>query len=291
MIYIIAEEITFNPDDGTLANHNENDAIKLTIPASRLLEHILDSQGDILSRDFLLTEVWDKYGLRGSNSNLNQYISILRRALANYGCDNLIITIPKMGFRLNTDITLRRADLPPIPLTPSDGENAPEATQPVDAGVPVPPRTLEAPAESGAATMASIAGPRPARRDNLRKSGFLVLCIITSLLLLWALLVQLHTTLAEREIDPVNDTLAQNCQITYLKNVGRADRAAINRQVAEILNENKLRCDGNRRIIFDNYTSTSPKSFGRTMLSFCQLGMKHKIISCDNFYYYDWRTR
>ncbi|MDJ0476207.1 hypothetical protein QNA27_21415 [Pantoea eucalypti] len=61
-----------------------------------------------MAREILLTEVWDKYGLRGSNSNLNQYLSMLRRALAAYGCENLIITIPKIGIRLNTDISIER---------------------------------------------------------------------------------------------------------------------------------------------------------------------------------------
>ena len=33
--------------------------------------------------------VWDDYGLQASNSSLNQYISILRRALSAFGCEEL----------------------------------------------------------------------------------------------------------------------------------------------------------------------------------------------------------
>ncbi|CDL37722.1 hypothetical protein [Citrobacter freundii] len=60
--------------------------------------------------------VWDDYGLQASNSSLNQYISILRRALSAFGCEELIITVPKMGFRLNPDITLQLTQTVPLSI-------------------------------------------------------------------------------------------------------------------------------------------------------------------------------
>ncbi|MBJ7221531.1 MULTISPECIES: winged helix-turn-helix domain-containing protein [unclassified Brenneria] len=275
MIYIIAEEIRFNPDDCTLVNHQDDDFIKLSIPACRLLEQLLLSGGETLTREYLLTEVWDKYGLRGTNSNLNQYISILRRALAGYGCENLIVTIPKIGFRLNTDIPIHRDDAaPPLSLEqPLPVEETPPVEQAPSAVQP--PETPANPAQNGS--------------NNKRKTWFLILCVGFSLLLVGLLLLQFRDPLEEREIEPVNDVLQGDCNVTYLKNMDSKDREAIDKQIVKILDENKLQCGKNRKIIFDNYTSYSTQSYGRTMLSFCQLGIKNDIISCDNFYYYDWR--
>ena len=280
MIYIIADGIAFNPDDCTLVNLHDDDFVKLSIPACRLLENLLNSRGELVSREFLLTEVWDKYGLRGSNSNLNQYLSILRRTLANYGCDNLIVTVPKMGFCLNTEVPLRRQDSPAVESartdTAADDGNAIEPPIPeADAGIAVP------------AASADSAG----HRRQLKKRWFLGLLLVASVALLAGLLVRLNDVYSQRAIEPVDDMLGKDCQVTYLKPVVKADRAAINKQINEILNENKLHCDSNRRIIFDNSTSYTSQHYGRTMLSFCQLGFKRSMISCDNFYYYDWRPR
>ncbi|MEN4535794.1 winged helix-turn-helix domain-containing protein [Pantoea agglomerans] len=117
MIYIIDDQVSYKSDDCTLSHIPTQESLSLSISSGRLFEQLLNSGGEILARDTLLTEVWDKYGLRGSNSNLNQYLSIVRRALAAYGCENLIITIPKIGIRLNTDIKIERQSAPVMGVT------------------------------------------------------------------------------------------------------------------------------------------------------------------------------
>ena len=39
----------------------------------------------LIKRQQLLEEVWEERGLKGTNSNLNNYISLLRRHLAQLG--------------------------------------------------------------------------------------------------------------------------------------------------------------------------------------------------------------
>lgn len=107
MIYLICEKIIFNTHDGTLTVDGIDDSVKLTLPAARLLEVLLNNHGKIIERNYLLTEVWDKHGLVGSDSNLNQYISVLRRTLSMFGIDDFVQTIPKVGFKLNNDITVK----------------------------------------------------------------------------------------------------------------------------------------------------------------------------------------
>ncbi len=48
----------------------------------------------LIKRQQLLEEVWEERGLKGTNSNLNNYISLLRRHLAQLGETELIITYP-----------------------------------------------------------------------------------------------------------------------------------------------------------------------------------------------------
>jgi DNA-binding winged helix-turn-helix (wHTH) protein len=60
---------------------------------------------EILSKEYLLKVVWDDFGLTPSNHNLYSSISELRKAIANLGVDEkLITTIPKVGFQFNATV-------------------------------------------------------------------------------------------------------------------------------------------------------------------------------------------
>lgn len=106
MIYKIANTVLFDSIDGTLRLQGEDEFTKLPLPASRLLDVLLSNYDKVLEREFLLSEVWDKYGLIGSDNNLNQYASILRRTLKSMGVDNIIITVPRVGLRINNDLAI-----------------------------------------------------------------------------------------------------------------------------------------------------------------------------------------
>ena len=103
MKYVIDGFIVFDYENTTLKNINTNDEVMLPLPAARLLHFIVISEGEILTREWLLNEVWDNFGLQGSNNNLNNYLSLIRRTLVNLECENFIETIPKVGIRLSTN--------------------------------------------------------------------------------------------------------------------------------------------------------------------------------------------
>jgi DNA-binding winged helix-turn-helix (wHTH) protein len=119
MKYLIDRLVVFNTDDGTLHLPSSEDVIRLALPAARLLETFLSSEGRELTREYLLETVWDKHGLHASGNNLNQYVSILRRNLSLLGCHELIITLPKLGFRLNAAISIEILETDPSSLDPS----------------------------------------------------------------------------------------------------------------------------------------------------------------------------
>lgn len=119
MKYLIDRLVVFNTDDGTLHLPSSDDVIRLALPAARLLETFLSSEGRELTREYLLETVWDKHGLHASGNNLNQYVSILRRNLSLLGCHELIITLPKLGFRLNAAISIEILETDSVSPEPS----------------------------------------------------------------------------------------------------------------------------------------------------------------------------
>ncbi|MGK3143643.1 winged helix-turn-helix domain-containing protein [Pantoea sp. C2G6] len=276
MIYIIDSTITYNSDDCTLNHLPTQESLSLSISSGRLFEQLLNSEGEILSRDTLLTEVWDKYGLRGSNSNLNQYLSILRRALAAYGCENLIITIPKIGIRLNTDIPVERVPAPALNVadvvTDDESPAASAADEPVTETVQPAPVT---PVQRGHQSAASL-------------KIFIYLLLIAALLgsAFWYYTAGRP---AEQNIPMSTLKLEGGCEAVLVQGLDVIERQLLDKQILQILKENNQSCTPGRRIYFDKNNSFSTTNFGRTIVSACNLNSSGHIISCDNFYYLDWR--
>lgn len=110
MKFIIDREIYFRPADGAIWHVNtESEKRFLTPASSRLFVYLIEQQGQVLSRNDIFQAVWEIYGLHSSNNTLNQYISLLRRSLADFGLDaHLIKTVPKAGFLLSADVMITR---------------------------------------------------------------------------------------------------------------------------------------------------------------------------------------
>jgi DNA-binding response OmpR family regulator len=74
--------------------------IPLTANEFRLLEYFMQHPNQILTRDRLLTRLWDVDTDPMSNV-VAARIRLLRRKLADYGCDGMIETVHGFGYRLN----------------------------------------------------------------------------------------------------------------------------------------------------------------------------------------------
>ncbi|HGM5491178.1 TPA: transcriptional regulator [Serratia fonticola] len=107
MWYIINSTVKYNSADGTLLCPDSSiDMITLTRMTSELLVLLINNRNTPLSRDVILRELWEKRGLSASSNNLNNYVSMLRKALNQCGCPNVIVTIPKHGFLFEADIVV-----------------------------------------------------------------------------------------------------------------------------------------------------------------------------------------
>lgn len=100
MIFVINKKIKYNEYEGTLEKIDDpGNTILLVKPACRLMSIFVRNNDMLIKRKQLLDEVWEDYGLKATDSNLNNYISGLRKSLAKFDDDELIITYPRQGFK------------------------------------------------------------------------------------------------------------------------------------------------------------------------------------------------
>ncbi|MBK0000353.1 helix-turn-helix domain-containing protein [Erwinia sp. S38] len=110
MIYRIQESIFFRNDDGRVWTDDDTRVI-LTATTGRLLAYLLQHKGNVISKDELLENVWDAYGLSTSSNSLYKYISDLRAVFKKLGCtDEIIVTVPKLGFMIAKSVRVERLD-------------------------------------------------------------------------------------------------------------------------------------------------------------------------------------
>ncbi|PRD13149.1 winged helix-turn-helix domain-containing protein [Pantoea coffeiphila] len=110
MIYRIQESIFFRNDDGRVWTDDDSRVI-LTATTGRLLAYLLQHKGNVISKDELLENVWDAYGLSTSSNSLYKYISDLRAVFKNLGCtDEIIVTVPKLGFMISKAVRVEWVD-------------------------------------------------------------------------------------------------------------------------------------------------------------------------------------
>lgn len=100
-IYTINSRIVFDDQSGSLSIIDDvGDPAILAAPATRLLSLLIKNNNKVMTRDEILTEVWEKHGLVASSNNLYHYVSVIRKSMASVGENNIIVTLPKIGFTM-----------------------------------------------------------------------------------------------------------------------------------------------------------------------------------------------
>ncbi|MBU3891644.1 DNA-binding transcriptional activator CadC [Serratia rubidaea] len=127
MKYRINGQILFDTDSGSLGLEGfPEESLAISNPSKRLLLLLIAHHGEQVSRELIFRKVWDDYGMVSSNNNLNQCVSKLRRVLKTLGIDDeVIITVPKVGFMLAHNITLETDEphiTPPQSIAAEQGE-------------------------------------------------------------------------------------------------------------------------------------------------------------------------
>ncbi|OMQ23681.1 winged helix-turn-helix domain-containing protein [Serratia oryzae] len=127
MDYLIEQKMLYNSDDGTLhfLEDTTEDIVTLTPVLSRILQLLIDKQGQLITKDEFLVKVWDDYGRLGSSHTLNQYLSTLRKIFYKHLNEKAIITVSKQGYMLSPDIVITKIDVPLQTTHVSEDEQTP----------------------------------------------------------------------------------------------------------------------------------------------------------------------
>jgi DNA-binding winged helix-turn-helix (wHTH) protein len=193
MKYVLNLTVAFDFDSRRLSLRNDDRIfIDLTKPATRLLIELIKNNRTNTSREDLLNNVWINYGFSASNASLNNYISELRRSFATLEMNrDVIITIPKVGFRLDADIqTIARFGSPETCKEQVLDDLSVAAEQPDDSttqvkreGSPAPPIDIVPPQIEAGSNSATVA-----KTTNLKatiKIKLLSLCLALLVLFIY----------------------------------------------------------------------------------------------------------
>lgn len=262
MNYNVDDIVLFDSEMNTLTHIDTQECVSLTMSQSILLELLLNSNAEIMARDKIIDTLWSCHGINCSTHTLNQYVSVLRKLFAHFGREQLLITLPRVGLRLNPDIHISVIADTPI-LTPVIAPSfAPEAEQ----------------------LPASGAG-----NDRLIYKKWLPLIAILMIVVSGAL-VTFRMLRPDDDSNRFTFITEQQCEIGLPRHFSVEDQGVILKQAKEIMVENKLSCNEQRIAFFDFYKSVAGQDYGRAVLALCVKGDNGGVISCENYYYRNWRT-
>lgn len=110
MHFIINDRLIYTPDDGRLSlllsSGKAETVLEMTPVLNRLLLLLVSERGKILSFEYLLERIWDDYGREGSMNTLNQYVSVLRRAMKQHLDVDPITRLSKSGLQLSEQLSV-----------------------------------------------------------------------------------------------------------------------------------------------------------------------------------------
>ncbi|MFZ1871586.1 MAG: winged helix-turn-helix domain-containing protein [Chania sp.] len=111
MKYIIDAKLVFDSEEKTLfLKESPEERVEIGAISARLFVAMLENIAGV-EREYLLDAVWSNHGLRPSNNNLNNHISLLRKSISGIiDFDDLIITLPKKGFMVNKRYMIHTVD-------------------------------------------------------------------------------------------------------------------------------------------------------------------------------------
>lgn len=112
-VFLINETVLFEPDARRVCAraHYPERAVILHGPVSECLLQLLEHNDQLLTQRYLFATVWEKQGAVVTTNALYQTIASIRKALKTAGLvDDVIITVPKAGFKSIAQLRLGTAD-------------------------------------------------------------------------------------------------------------------------------------------------------------------------------------
>lgn len=100
-MFLINNEIYFDPESRKLIVDDKS--LQLTDNMSRCLLVLLLNRGNVVTKETLLKEVWQKNGVIVTETSIRQTLSQLRKAFINIGHnEEIIFTLPRQGYKVSS---------------------------------------------------------------------------------------------------------------------------------------------------------------------------------------------
>lgn len=270
MRYNINARFIYDTTDGTLTlpQSDEPDS-QLSITASALLNYFLRNTG-IISRDEVLKKVWDDNGLTSSNSNLNQYLSMLRKTCRHYGIDNIIVTVSRGYLQLNPDVVIQPMDESPVVAQEPVVNEAERAAS--------EPQALEA-------------ATSPAQTPHARGMCWYIAgaCLLTIALLLVA-----FSLVGSGESRPIRLTQITHSQCELLASdemLRSVSASGYGKNFDNVRQRLNVECKPGERFLFFYGDRLETNGLGRVFLAHCAMHEDNPFSYCDNYFYYSWKPQ
>lgn len=266
MRYNINARFIYDATDGTLTlpESTEPDS-QLSITASTLLYFFLRNTG-IISREEVLKKVWDDNGLTSSNSNLNQYLSMLRKTFRHYGIDNIIVTVSRGYLQLNPDVSIEAVDESPLPESPE----------------PTPVETITKP----------LPVEEKQRLPHTVHARGMCWYIAGACLLTISLLLVAFSVVGISESHPIALTQITHSQCELLASddmLRSVNASAYGKNFDEVRQRLNVACKPGERFLFFYGDKLETNGLGRVFLAHCAMHEDNPFSYCDNYFYYSWK--
>ncbi|KAA5948828.1 winged helix family transcriptional regulator [Pantoea sp. Bo_2] len=269
MRYKIGGRVIYDATDNTLTlpDCNEPDS-QLSITAGALLYYFLHHT-ELVSRNQVLKKVWDDNGLTSSNSNLNQYLSMLRKTLRHYDVDNIIVSVSRGFLQLNPDFVIEPLTIESVPLTET------------------PPEPISTPLPSISSKVKVVIPPSG---ETQARYWYLAGSILLSI----AMLLVIFTLMNRNTLRVMNFTRisAQPCELLASDEMLHSVATAIYRKNFEVVRQRlNLACHKGEHFVFFYSDRLETNGLGRLFLARCAIHEAQPFSYCDNYFYYAWKSQ
>ncbi|CAI1666742.1 DNA-binding transcriptional activator CadC [Serratia fonticola] len=289
MKYRFNDRVLFDGDSGTLGPSDFSDeATSISNPAKRLLLLLIANYGKPVEREVIFKKVWDDYGMISSNNNLNQCVSKLRRVLKVMGIDDeVIVTVPKIGFMLRREIQVeisQEDDGHFTPLVPAQTVGD-EAYLPVESGLEAEAETDDdvASASGGEGepdlpTSVEIATPA-----NKKRLGWGLIATVAGLVFVLGIASTMYATnsLARQEVFLGK---AGSCKVFMSTSTqSGVPSSSLNKDMLSYVEQRKAECraDEYLLVVRSNQVRSFISGVNRLFFVRCTIVREHKIEFCS----------
>lgn len=291
MKYRFNDRVQFDDDSGTLGPSDFSDEpTPISNPAKRLLLLLIANYGKPVEREVIFKKVWDDYGMISSNNNLNQCVSKLRRVLKVMGIDDeVIVTVPKIGFMLRREIQVEISQeddehfTPLVPVQtagdeaylPVESELEAEAVAETDDDVVV---AAEVGDEPDLPTSAEVATPA-----NKKRLGWGLIATLAGLVFVLGIAATMYATnsLARQEVFLGK---AGSCKVFMSTSTqSGVPSPGLNQDMLSYVQQRKAECraDEYLLVVRSNQVRSFISGVSRLFFVRCTIVREHKIEFCS----------